>query len=301
MRRRLFVLLGLALLAAAAIVWRGCQPAQEHLPVTAVAGEPAPAGVLRVMTLNLAHGRAAAFNQALLPRNRIAENLTHVAEVLAREQPELVALQEADGPSLWSGHFDHVQSLADAAGFAARFRGQHVRGVGPLRLDYGTALLARTPLVRPESRVFRKAAWDTKGFVRATVRPTALGGAALEVISVHLDFASAEVRAAQVEDLIAALRPLPPPRLVMGDFNCDLDEPGCITALAAALDLVVIAPAGETPTFPSDAPRLRIDWILASPGFAVRAQRVLPDILSDHCAVLAELVPLSPATPADSR
>lgn len=68
---------------------------------------------LRIMTLNLAHGRGTAGHQATLSREQIAANLQKVADLIRRHRPDVLALQEADDPSVWSGWFDHVQWLRD--------------------------------------------------------------------------------------------------------------------------------------------------------------------------------------------
>jgi hypothetical protein len=78
-----------------------------------------PDSVLRVATLNLAHGRKDSFNQLFVWESTFKENLNDVAEVLTRHRPHVVALQEADAVSRWSGSFDHVAYLA-AAGYPWR-------------------------------------------------------------------------------------------------------------------------------------------------------------------------------------
>ena len=71
---------------------------------------------LRVVTLNLGHGRGTASHQALLKRMRIQSNLDGIASVLRQEGPDIVGLQEADAPSWWSGGFDHVIVHGDDSG-----------------------------------------------------------------------------------------------------------------------------------------------------------------------------------------
>ena len=68
----------------------------------------------RVMSLNLGHGRGEGVHQLLTSDVGIHDNLERVAGLLKREAPHVVALQEADGPSIWSGGFDHVATLAEA-------------------------------------------------------------------------------------------------------------------------------------------------------------------------------------------
>ena len=59
------------------------------------------AATLKVVTLNLAHGRRDAWRQALLKRATIRANLDEIVRILIHQQPDVVALQEADAQSLW--------------------------------------------------------------------------------------------------------------------------------------------------------------------------------------------------------
>ena len=71
------------------------------------------------MTLNVAHGRNKSLNQVFLKRAAIRANLDRITEVLRREQPDIVALQEVDGVALWSGNFNHVSHLASGGNLKA--------------------------------------------------------------------------------------------------------------------------------------------------------------------------------------
>ncbi len=249
-------------------------------------GEPAQAGVLRVMTLNLAHGRGTASHQVGLRRGRFAENLMAAGRVLAREAPDVAALQEADGPSVWSGHFDHVDAVGRFAGFDSVYRGTHAEVGWPGVTDYGTALLATTPLHGARSVAFDRNWRDSKGFVVATVEVPALGE--VDVVSVHLDFLRAGVREQQVEAMVAELADRGRPLVVLGDLNCDRDAVAW-GWLASALELRAGPPASLAPTYPSHRPHSRIDWVLVSPSLEIRSQRVVPDAVTDHLAIVAEI------------
>ncbi len=177
------------------------------------------------MSLNIAHARRKAQHQSLLKDSTIRRNLELIAGVLEREQPHVVALQEADGPSFWSGGFDHVEALAGLAGFPHAFRGEHNREVlSRLDLSYGTALLSHLPLEATHSHAFLQNWRDTKGFVAATVAPEALAGEPVDVVSIHLDFLADRVRRRQVEQLIERFRGHDGHLVVMGDFNCAWSE-----------------------------------------------------------------------------
>ncbi len=252
--------------------------------------EPAARPALRLLTLNIAHARRQAQHQALLKAHTLRRNLAAIAAVLSRERPDVVALQEADGPSAWSGGFDHVATLASLAGFEHAFRGEHNPfSLGRLDLSSGTALLSRLPLVAPRSRAFQQSWRDTKGFVAATVESLALAGQAVDFVSIHLDFLAERVRRRQVDQLIDTFRGSDRPLVVSGDFNCEWGERRrCFDLLARELALRA-AGFGGRPTFPAWRPLVRLDWVLLSPELDFATYRTLEDRLSDHLGVLAEI------------
>lgn len=250
-------------------------------------------GRLKVATLNIAHGRSNGLHQVLLPRARIQANLDAIAALLRREAPEVVSLQEADGPSLWSGRFDHVRYLAEKAGFRYHSRGRHVQAPG---LRYGTALLSRDALTDPRSVAFRPSPpTPPKGFLVAAVHPPGRPDLELDVVSVHLDFASARVRARQIDTMIRHLSGRGRPMVVMGDFNCGwTDGSSGLRRLAEGLSLQTWKPEErDLVTFAATGKRL--DWILVSPGLQIKRHQVLQDVVSDHKAVVAEIL-LPPQT-----
>ena len=58
---------------------------------------------VRVVTLNMAHGRKDGKNQMLLKGETIRSNLVELAALLDRAEADVIALQEADAESAWSG------------------------------------------------------------------------------------------------------------------------------------------------------------------------------------------------------
>jgi len=264
----------------------------EDEPATDVATSAIPIalgpGQLRILTWNIAHGRGTAFHQALVPPATIRANLAAIATVIQRERADVVALQEVDGPSVWSGRLDQAQLLAHAADLAHALRGAHGRSVGPIALDYGTALLSRRPLGDPSSMRFASSWRDNKGFVVAGIELPGSNGAVVDVVSLHLDFLTPAVRQRQVQRLIAELRGRGRPLIVVGDFNCGLRERGTLAALVDGLALQPYSGRGQ-PTFPTANPRRRIDWILVSPELEIVGYRTLTDALSDHRAVVADI------------
>ena len=250
----------------------------------------APAdGTLRVATLNLAHGRAAGFHQFIQGAARIRGNLDRIGALMQGESPTVLAVQEADAASVWSGNFDHVRHLAAAAGLTWLSHGSHVSG---FRLSYGTALMARAPLSAPVSVTFAPSPPTfAKGFLVATMTPPGWPGGPIDVVSVHLDFARPAVRRRQVDTLIKNLRDRHNHLVIMGDFNCTWQPASSpLQRLAMALDLQAWRPEAKgLVTFPTTSRRL--DWILVSRDLRIVNQRILADVVSDHRAVVADIAP----------
>jgi endonuclease/exonuclease/phosphatase family metal-dependent hydrolase len=242
---------------------------------------------LRVLTLNIAHG---APWRVPLPLLRapfgLRRALDAIAGVLSREAADVVALQEADRKSLFSGWVDHVARIAEGAGYPHVLHGAHLDVPGCFA--QGTALLSRLPLHEPESHSFGEDRAVDKGWVAACVH---WRGVAVDVVSVHLDPFSAPRRLRQAGQLARGLEGRPSrPRVVMGDFNSHEGNPGAtVEALCGAAGLAAHAPGGGEPTYTPARPRERLDWILASPALRfVRHARVDARV-SDHFPVVAEL------------
>ncbi|MEK7704465.1 MAG: endonuclease/exonuclease/phosphatase family protein [Myxococcota bacterium] len=249
------------------------------------------AGHLRLMTLNLAHGRGLSFHQLLLSNDAFAPNIAAIGELLRRVCPDVVALQEADGPSIWSGNFDHVATLAQLGGLGAFFRGTHARvDLLGADIDYGTALLVRGHIDNPTSLAFKTSDRDTKGLVRATVSTSSQPRTPIDVVSVHLHPSDQATRQRHIDMLVAMVAAHEHPLVVMGDFNCGWNGPdGCAAELAARLQLQAFAPTDALATFPSDAPTQRLDWILLPPALELVDYRVLSTLVSDHRGVVADV------------
>ncbi|RKH60289.1 hypothetical protein D7X96_33885 [Corallococcus interemptor] len=238
---------------------------------------------LKVLTLNVAHGAPFAVPMPFLRRrSALLGTLNQMAALLAREGADVVALQEADRSSLFSGGVDQVAHIAEQAGYPHVHHGVH-SGV-PGLFAQGTALLCRHPLESCDSAHFGRDRRVDKGYVVATLAV----GNGLEVVSLHLDPFSAAVRRRQVDQLIQALRQRPErPRVVMGDFNAE-DVGGPVDRLCSELGLHT--PADGEPTYPIPNARQRLDQVLGSHALRFTRYARLPDAVSDHHAVVAELV-----------
>ena len=244
--------------------------------------------VLRVATLNIAHGRKDSANQLFVAKGTHKKNLDDIADVLTKHKPHVVALQEADAASRWSGSFDHVAYLASAAKYPWR---THERNAENWLYSYGTALLSALPLMETIKHTFEPSPPTLdKGFVLAQIKWPSNDGKKsrkVDVISVHLDFSRQSVRDKQIKEMMETVSTRMNPTIILGDFNSEwLGKASVIKALATRSRFSSYRPeSGDYNSYKDK----RLDWILISNDMEFANYQVLPEILSDHLMVLAEI------------
>ena len=266
--------------------------------------EHAVSGPLRVLTLNVAHGRKDALNQVLVSRDVIERNLAEVAALLRGASADVVALQEADGPSRWSGGFDHVSVLAGQATYPWHLRASHAK---TWLFESGTALLSRSPFTDRLDHSFRPSPPSmTKGLTLGQVAWRPDGDARpiyVDIVSVHLDFSRESVRKQQVAEMAKILSDRTHAMIILGDLNSEWSgRDSIVTELAHRCGLQVYQPlADDLGTYRSSGRRL--DWVLISDELEFLHHEVLQHAVSDHHAVVADigLKAVSADAPARAR
>ena len=233
---------------------------------------------LRVLTYNIHHGEGTD-GQIDLPR---------LADVVARVQPDLVALQEVDQATQRVGGLNELDELARRTGLHPVFgKAMDFMGGG-----YGVAVLSRwqplrvhnDPLPGVEEREPRTA---------LTVELDAGDhGPRLDFTSTHLDQGrDPELRLAQARSLNAQLvHEDGVATILAGDMNA---RPGS-EVMALFDEYWANAQAGDDPgpVEPTGRPRLRVDYVLLRPAarWQVIESRVLDEpVASDHRPVLVVL------------
>lgn len=243
---------------------------------------------LDVLTLNIAHGRGLSLNQIFVSTAQHRDNLREVSSLLRDSGAQIVAVQEADGESLWSGRFDHVAYLAEIADYPSYVHGYHANS---WLFTYGAGLMSKFRLSEVRSHRFQPS-WPTatKGFVLGTVlwRDDQATPQAVTLASVHLDFSRESIRQAQIAELADELRIVDTPVIILGDFNGDWSEENSpVRKLARKLNLQAFDPTKTgIGTYKKTQ---RLDWILISNELKFQDYRVLPHVVSDHLAVLATI------------
>lgn len=254
-------------------------------PLKVRAAPAGPAHHLRVMTYNV-HG-CAGMDGRISPRR--------IARIIARQNPDIVALQEIDHGRSRSRGEDQANLIADLLGYHVVFCPTVISG----REQYGHAILSRHPLetVKVAALPFHpRGLWPERRCALWT--RLQLHDAPIHVLTTHLGLGSAE----RQEQMKAVLGPewLGPvletePVILCGDLNC---RPGGTTHRLAAAKLRDVAHARGAHTFSSLRPLVRLDHIFVSKHFSANAVSVIHNHLtrvgSDHLPLQAELVVQAP-------
>lgn len=259
---------------------------------------------IRILTLNIAHGRGLSTYQGFHSARGIERSLQRVGHLLRKVDADIVALQEVDEDSHWNRGIHLLDALQAEAKFPHAYLGVHNRRSGKLPLAYGNGILTRFPIHQAEHEAFGRASLGEKGFVCAELEtPQGI----LPVVNLHLDFRSRLRRIEQVERLIGFLdakkyNEAGTPHLspiVCGDFNSRVGRRSdAVRHLFAYLSqdcAYRLYPEGrKRRTFPSIFPLQGLDFIFVPPTFSVASSAVLRSYVSDHRPVVVDLEFSSP-------
>lgn len=253
---------------------------------------------LRLLTLNIAHGRGLSTYQGFHSHKGIQRSLKRVAHLLRKVDADIVALQEVDEDSHWNQRIHLLDELQELTEYPHAYLGVHNRREGKLPLAYGNGLLTKFEIRHAEHEAFGQASLGEKGFMCAELEtPHGI----LPVVNLHLDFRSRLRRIEQVEKLIQFLNDkeyssegtphLSP--IVCGDFNSRSGRPtDAVRHLFRYLEEhnYQLHPHGRrSRTFPSLMPVHGLDFIFVPPSYRVLSCEVLRSYVSDHRPVVIDL------------
>lgn len=223
-----------------------------------------------------------------------------IARVIARSQPDVVALQELDVGRERTDNRDQAEMIADYLRMEFHFH-------PALHLEeerYGDAILTHLPmrLIKADALpgLKTKPQLEPRGAMWVAVET---GGQEVQIINTHLGLRQRE-RLAQINALLGDAwlgnERCRPPAIFCGDLNALPTSLVCRRLRAQFGDAQRLAdrhrPRG---TFSSRAPGLRIDHVFVTPGIEVQGVEVpgseLARVASDHLPLVVTLrLPSSP-------
>lgn len=239
-----------------------------------------PAGLakktLRVMTYNIHVG--VGMDKKL--------DLQRIADVINREHPDLVGLQEVDRGVKRTEGKDEIAELA-------RMTNMHYAFAHNLDYQggqYGVAVLSRFPIGAIDHRKFEnKREAERRGMIRIEVD---IQGKTINFVTTHLDYQFDDGRLFEAEQMLKFLHDVKGPLIVVGDFN---DEPSGKTyeLMSQGFDDAWVRSRAKDagPTYPADKPVKRIDYVFTRQSDRVKAKKawVVNTLASDHLPLVADL------------
>jgi endonuclease/exonuclease/phosphatase family metal-dependent hydrolase len=231
---------------------------------------------LRIMTFNIHVG--VGMDKKL--------DLQRIADVINKERPDLVGLQEVDRGVKRTEAKDEIVELAGMTRMDYAF----AHNIDFQGGQYGVPILSRSLIKSIDHKMFEnKREAERRGMLRVEVE---FDGVPLNFVTTHLDYQFADGRLFETEQMLKMLTDVKGPLIVVADMN---DEP---TGTAYQLMSQTFADAwitsrakGDGLSYPADKPVKRIDHIFYRNGERVKAKKawVVGTLASDHVPVMAEI------------
>lgn len=230
---------------------------------------------LRVMAYNIHHG---CNSQEKLKLNEVAELISH-------NKFDIVGLVEVDSVCQRSDNIDQPARLA-------KMTGMHTAFVRHFAFDggaYGLALLSRFPISGIRNIRIPVMTDENGDTTRALLvaRVTVPGMGKIEIVVAHLDYRSEISRERQADFLLDFFKNDPGRIMILGDLNAAPNSKSIEKLKSRFRD----ANRSGDKTYPADAPREKIDYILLDKNHQVETSgdAVYPVQFSDHRPISIEL------------
>ena len=231
---------------------------------------------VKVLTFNILHGRT--MNGDF--------NLDVIAQVIKNADADLVALQEVDFKTNRAQGYDLATELGARTGMASIF-GKAMEYDGG---EYGEAILSKHTFFSTRNVALPHSEGNEPRAALEVI--VALpSGDTIAFVGTHLDHLKDDAdRISQANRINQVFRKNKYPTILAGDLN---DIPGSRTInIFEQLWLPSYDPSNPNPTFPSDNPEKKIDYVMVYPQrtWKVSHTQVIQDsVASDHCGYLVTL------------
>lgn len=212
-----------------------------------------------------------------------------MADAIKSQEPDIVVLNEVRNLGPCPSYKNQTKILAKKAGFQYYMFGEAIRFGG--LLPYGNAILSKYPI--GEFRVVRipdpivkdeDVYYESRSVIKCRID---IGKHRIHVLGTHIGLANSEKTNA-VNTLVELIDDTDIPCVLMGDFNMTPEDDKLRPIHERMIDT---ARYFEEPklTFPSDEPRIKIDYIFVSKDLKVVNADVPDVIASDHKMVICDV------------
>lgn len=236
---------------------------------------------LRVLSYNIQHCHP------YLQKEWDEINFRLFADVIRCFDPDIVGLNEVRGEGESPSYGAQARILAEALGYHAFFAPAiHVPKGGP----YGNAILSKLPPAEteiipiPDPERDPSRSWYESRCVAKAVYPI---GGGVTMLTTHFGLNPEEAQNA-AKTVCAEVQKAETPVILTGDFNLRPENPILAPIRALLADTADMFSCPQL-SYPSDAPKEKIDYIFTSPSVKPRFACIPPVVASDHRPYLAVL------------
>ena len=224
---------------------------------------------LKLASYNIKHGRN--MNGKI--------TLADTGNFLKKLNADVIALQEVDNKCTRSGKVDQAATLGKQLGMHHAF-GKFFDYQGG---EYGMALLSKHPILEVKKHKLPDGA-EPRIALEIIIEPEK--GKKVSCISIHFDYTSEKRRQPQIKTLLKALETTTHPIALIGDFNTTPESESIAlfkNHKSNGQGGFNVPKKGNAVTFPSDKPRVEIDYFMLR-GFKEDATCTVlyEKFISDH-------------------
>lgn len=237
---------------------------------------------MKVMTFNIQH---------CLDYKKQVIDTDLFANTIKKYNPDVCGLNEVRGDGPVEGYTDQTNALGDKLGWE-RYFGEaiKVRKTSP----YGNAIVSKYPFKSTETIKipdpvfkFERISYEARCIIKAVIE---IDGTDICFLVTHMGLAKSERKNA-VNALCKILDETKIPVILMGDFNTHPEDNVFAPLFERLMDTDEKAEIRNMNTFPSDAPRIKIDYIFYR-GLKCIGVETITQVVSDHLPIIAEFVVL---------
>lgn len=235
---------------------------------------------MRVMTFNIQHG--------LDYQNKIID-LDLFVHSIKKHGADVCGLNEVRGDGPLEGYTDQTNAIGDGLNFY-RYFGEAIKvdGTSP----YGNAIVSRykfksaetIPVPDPDDKD-DESSFETRCVVKTVAD---FDGKDICFLVCHMGLVESERKSA-VETLCKIIDKVDIPIVVMGDFNSEPHDPVLAPLFDRLKDTDTKASVSNAKTFPSDNPKIKIDYILYK-GLMCVGTTTITEVISDHLPIVADFI-----------
>jgi len=209
-----------------------------------------------------------------------ADSLAGITEFIKQQDPDIVGLIEVDTGSVRSARVNQAEAIADALGhfsvYECKYGEASVNQMLPILRKQANAFLA-APRVHGERFHY----FETG--VKRLIIELELDDVAVFLVHLSLKYRH---RQFQLRHLYELVEQTEKPVIIAGDFNAFWGEDEIFLFCKAAG--LKSANTAKLPSYPSNKPRLELDYILYSEGIQITDFSIPQVELSDHLPLICD-------------